>query len=121
HRRHRHGAARHRRAAERQEIRDLTMAISEYIISSRSWTTETLTIDGSPTDVTAAAGGLYLWHSTASLSLLARVAAAMAAAGVDDAAAYITDAGYVRLTSSGVFAITWRSEEHTSELQSREN
>lgn len=92
------------------------MAISEYIISSRLWTTETPTIDGSPTDVTAAAGGLYLWHSTASLSLLARVAAAMTTAGVADAAAYITEAGYVRLTSSGTFTISWGLATTTRDL-----
>ena len=83
------------------------MTRSEYMISSRVWTTETPTIDGSPTDVTAAAGGLYLWHPTASLSLLARVVAAMTTAGVADPEAYITEAGFVRLVSSGIFAITW--------------
>lgn len=83
------------------------MAISETFISSREWTTETPTIDGTPEDVTAPAGGLYLWHSTASLSLLARVVAAMAAAGVASPEAYITELGYVRLASSGAFTITW--------------
>jgi len=92
------------------------MAISEYIISSRAWTTETPTIDGSPTAITAAAGGLYLWHSTASLSLLARVAAAMTTAGVADAEAYITEAGYVRLVSSGTFSITWNLATTTRDL-----
>lgn len=79
----------------------------DWLISSRTWTTQTITISGTPEDVTAAAGGLYLIHPTASLSLLARVVVAMAAAGVADAAAYVTEDRHVRLTSSATFSITW--------------
>lgn len=83
------------------------MTVSEYLFSSRVWTTATPDIDGSPTNVTAPAGGLYLWHSTATLSLLDRFAGAMTTAGVADADAYITEAGFVRLVSSGVFTVDW--------------
>lgn len=81
--------------------------ISDWLISSRAWTTQTPTIDATPATVTAALSGLYLYHPTPALSLLARVVAAMAAAGVVAPAAVITESRHVRLSSSGTFAITW--------------
>jgi hypothetical protein len=91
-------------------------AISDYFISSRAWTTETPTIDGTPVNVTAPANGLYLWHSTASLSLLDRFVSAMTTAGVAAPDAYITELGYIRLVSSGVFSVTWNLATLTRDL-----
>lgn len=85
------------------------MAYADWVITGRDWETETPTIDGSPTGVTAAANGLYLVHPTASLSLLARLVVAMTSAGVGSPAAFVTEARYVRLTSSGTFTIAWGS------------
>lgn len=84
------------------------MAYVEWLVSGRTWTTQTPTIDASLENVTASLGGLYLIHPvTAGLDMLARLGVAMTSAGVVAPAAYITEAGYVRLTSSGVFTIDW--------------
>ena len=56
---------------------------------------------------TIAAGSYYLHGPTTSLSLIAQMQAKMTAAGVGSAAAYLTRAGYVRLTGSGTFTVTW--------------
>lgn len=86
------------------------MAYADWLVSSREWTTQSPTINGGSQDVTAASGGLYLVHpTTASLDLLARVVVAMTAGSVANAAAYVTEQRYVRLTSSGTFSITWGS------------
>lgn len=79
----------------------------EWLVSGRTWTTQTPIIDGVSQNVTASLGGLYLIHPTASLDLLARLVVAMTAGGVAAPTAYITEARYVRLTSSGVFTIDW--------------
>jgi hypothetical protein len=83
------------------------MANTVWFVSSRDWPGYDVTIDASPETVTAANGGLYLVHPTAAYDLLVQFVAAMTSAGVVAPAAYVTEAGYVRLTSSGVFTVTW--------------
>jgi hypothetical protein len=84
------------------------MAAVEWLVFGRLWTTQTPIIDGVSRDVTASLGGLYLVHpTTAALDMLARLVAAMTTGGVASPAAFVTEAGYVRLTSSGVFTIDW--------------
>jgi hypothetical protein len=56
---------------------------------------------------TIAAGSYYLHGPTNALSLLYHFQTAMTAASVGSAAAYLTEAGYVRLTGSGTFTVTW--------------
>lgn len=85
----------------------VTAALSDLVISSRTWTTQNFTIEGNPVSVTAALNGLYLIHPTASLDLLARFVVAMTAGTVGSPAAFITQAGYVRLTGAGVFEVDW--------------
>lgn len=80
---------------------------SDWLVSSRIWTTETPNIDGSPAPVTAPAGALYLIHPTTTLDLLQRLLVAMAGAGVADPFAFVTEDRHVRLTSSATFTITW--------------
>jgi hypothetical protein len=79
----------------------------DWVLSGRTWVTQSPVIDGGAEDVTASLGGLYLVHPTAALDMLARLVVAMTAAGVAAPAAFITEARYVRLTSSGVFTIDW--------------
>lgn len=84
------------------------MAAVEWLVSGRTWTTQTPTIDASLENVTAPLGGLYLIHpTTATLDMLARLVVAMTSAGVASPAAFVTEARYVRLTSSGTFDIDW--------------
>lgn len=85
------------------------MARTDWLISSRAWTTQTITINASAQDVTAASGGLYLLHATGSLSLVARVLAALNAAGVTTPDVYITEDRHVRITAGDTFSITWGS------------
>jgi hypothetical protein len=79
----------------------------EWLLSGRTWVTQTPIIDGVSRNVTASLGGLYLVHPTAALDMLARLVAAMTTGGVAAPAAFITEARYVRLTSSGTFTIDW--------------
>jgi hypothetical protein len=85
------------------------MAVSDWFVGARDWVTETPNIDGSNEDVTAPLGGLYLINPTPALDLLARLVVAMVAAGVPDAAAFVTEDRRVRLTSSATFTITWNA------------
>lgn len=64
-----------------------------------------VTIAASPQ--TIAAGSYYLYSATNSLSLLYQFQTAMTAASVTSAAAYLTEAGYVRITGGSTFAVTW--------------
>jgi len=80
---------------------------TDWIVSSREWTTETPTIEGSPAPVTAPAGALYLIHPTTTLDMLQRLLVAMAGAGVLDPFAFVTEDRHVRLTSSATFTIVW--------------
>jgi hypothetical protein len=79
----------------------------EWLLSGRTWVTQTPTIDASLENVDASLGGLYLVHPTAALDMLARCVVAMTAAGVVAPAAFVTEARYVRLTSSGTFTVDW--------------
>ncbi len=79
----------------------------EWLLSGRTWVTQTPTIDGDPFNVAASLGGLYLVHPTAALDMLDQLVLAMTAAGVAAPQAFITEQRYVRLTSSGVFTIDW--------------
>jgi hypothetical protein len=83
------------------------VSVSDLLISSRPWTTQNPVIDGVAQAVTASLNGLYLLHPTGALSMLSRLVVAMTAGGVASPAAFITEAGYVRLTSSGTFTIDW--------------
>lgn len=86
------------------------MAPTVWCVSSRAVASVVdVTIDADASGLTASLGGLYLLHPTIALSLLGQFGLAMTAAGVAAPEAYITEAGYVRLTSSGVFAVTWTS------------
>lgn len=85
------------------------MARADWVVSSRVWTTQSITINASPQDVTAPSGGLYLLHSTSSLSLIARLLAALLAAGVTTPTVYITEDRHVRIAAGAVFSITWGS------------
>lgn len=82
-------------------------ATADWLVSSRAWQTQAITVDGNPVNVTASLGGLYLIHNTAALDLLARVVVAMTAAGVVGAAAFVTEDRHVRLEAAGVFTVTW--------------
>lgn len=68
-----------------------------------------VTIDGSPQSVPASR--YYLTHDTAAISLLDAMAAAMTAAGVVAPAAVLLENRRVRLSSSGVFTVTWVDTE----------
>lgn len=80
---------------------------ADLVITSRPWVTQSFTIEGDPVSVTATNGGLYLTHPTAAFDLMARMVAAMTTGGVVTPAAYITQAGYVRLTGGAVFEVDW--------------
>ncbi len=88
----------------------------DWIVVGRTWVTQSPIIDGGAEDVTASLGGLYLVHPTAALNLLARVVVAMTAAAVAAPAAFVTEARYVRLTSSGVFTVDWTGAEVLRDL-----
>jgi hypothetical protein len=64
-----------------------------------------VTIDGSAETVPE--GPYYLTHATDAISLLDAVVAAMTSAGVVAPAAVILENRRVRLSSSGVFTVTW--------------
>jgi hypothetical protein len=85
----------------------VTTASTVWCVSSRAVTSYAVTIDGGAQTVTFSLGGGYLVHPTASLDILARLVVAMTTAGVAAPAAYITEDRHVRLTSSGVFTVTW--------------
>lgn len=82
-------------------------ARADWLVSSREWTTATLTIDGNSVDVEAPLGGLYLLHVVADLSLIHQLYLAMIAAGVDSPAVTITKDRRVKLTSSATFTVEW--------------
>jgi hypothetical protein len=83
------------------------MNISDWCVAGRELADTSITIDGSPTALTFPSGGAYLVHPTATLSMLARLVVSLAAAGVVNPAAFVTEARFVRLTSDGVFSIVW--------------
>lgn len=89
---------------------------ADWIISSRLWTTESVTIDGSPEDISAPVGALYLLHPTPSLSLLERFKVAMISAGVAAPLVFVTEDRHVRLESAGVFTVTWGAATQTRDL-----
>jgi len=81
--------------------------ISDWCVAGRELEDLSITIDAAPTPVTFPNGGAYLVHPLGAFSMLARLVVAMAAAGVVNPMAYITEQRYVRLTSDGVFTIDW--------------
>ena len=79
---------------------------SAWLIGSvESLPLQFLTIDASPQPI--ATGSYYLYDTTAGLSLLAKVLAAMTAAGVANPVAQLTGSRKVRLASSASFDVTW--------------
>jgi len=68
---------------------------------------QSVTIDGSPQTVDA--GSYYLHDTTAALSLLSQVKAAMEAAGLTNVVASLSGNRKVRLASDAVFTVTWTS------------
>jgi len=91
-------------------------ARADWCISSRSWVTETVTIDGSPEDITAPLDALYLLHPSPALSLLERFKAAMVSAGVAAPLVFVTEDRHVRLESAGVFTVSWGAATQTRDL-----
>lgn len=85
----------------------MSLGLTDLLITSRPWTTQSPVINDDPYDVTASLGGLYLIHPTAALDMLAQLALAMTAGGVGSAAAFITQVGYVRIEGSATFTIDW--------------
>lgn len=83
------------------------MALADWMLSSRVWTTQTITINASAQDIEASLGGLYLVHTTAAASMLQQLYLAMAAAGLTSPTATITKGRRVKLTASAPFSITW--------------
>jgi hypothetical protein len=85
------------------------MATTSWLIGSRpNLAAQTLTIEGAPHVITA--GSRYLYASSSALSIIARVEAAMDAAGVTGAAVYLTKARKVRITASGTFTLNWPAD-----------
>ena len=85
------------------------MATTSWLIGSRpNLAAQTLTIEGAPHVITA--GSRYLYASSSALSIIARVEAAMDAAGVTGAAVYLTKARKVRITASGTFSLSWPAD-----------
>jgi hypothetical protein len=87
------------------------MAWSDYLVSSREYSdlvATTIEVDGGAAEnVAAIAGGLYLVHPTDAISMLDQLAAAMTAGGATTPAAFLTEAGYVRLTAGATFTLDW--------------
>lgn len=85
----------------------MSVNISDWCVAGRLLSSATLSIDANLVAVSFPNGGAYLVHPTASLSILDRFVQAMTDAGVVNPAAYVTEAGYVRLTSDNVFTVSW--------------
>jgi len=80
--------------------------LSSFCIGSyASLPEQAFTIAG--VDVTVPAGTYYLFDANDALSLLAQMEAAMVAAGLADAAVFLTEAGHVRMTAGGAFTVVW--------------
>lgn len=91
------------------------MANSSWLIGSRpDLAAQTLTISGDEQVVTA--GSRYLYASSSALSLVARVKAAMDAAGVAGAAVGLTRSRRVKISAAGVFTIDWDGSETLRDL-----
>lgn len=83
---------------------------SSWLVGSREQLpAQDVTIDGSGESVPE--GSYYLTHDTDGISLLDAVVAAMDDAGVAAPAAVILENRRVRLSSSGVFTVTWVDTE----------
>lgn len=81
---------------------------SWFVGSYSAWPSTTVTIDGTPYEITAASGGLYLYHTTAALNFMAQLKAHMDTelGGVN--VVRLNASGKMYLSNSlGVFAITW--------------
>lgn len=89
------------------------MALADWIVSSRAYpdgNAGTITIDaGTPTNVAAAADGLYLDHPTDALSAVEQLAVAMTTGGATTPAVFITEDRRVRITAGATFSLTWGS------------
>lgn len=83
------------------------MTITDWCVAGRTFEDTSITVDGSPTALTFPNGGAYLVHPTAALSMLGRLLATLTAGGVVNPAAFVTEAGFVRLTSDNVFTVDW--------------
>ena len=83
------------------------MRVSDWVVSSRELADQPITINGGPVDVVIPLGGAYLINTTPTLSLLARLALAMAAGGVVNPAAAVTQSRRVLLSGDGVWSLTW--------------
>ena len=81
---------------------------SSWLVGSAALAAQSVTIDGTPEAI--AAGTYYLYDATASLSLLSKMVAAMTAAGVAAAAGVVLLNRKVKLSSSGVFTVTWPAD-----------
>lgn len=79
--------------------------IADWLIGSARDLDSPLTVNGSPQTVEGE--GRYLYHTTAALSLLDGVRAAMAAAGVGVASATLLQNRKVRLSGAATFSIAW--------------
>lgn len=90
---------------------------SSYLIGSDPvFPTQDVSIDASPETVAAgSSGALYLYHATSTLSLLDQFVAAMTSAGVAAPAAVLLESGKVRISSSGVFTVTW-TDQHLADM-----
>jgi hypothetical protein len=82
-------------------------ARADWLVSSRTWTSQTIKIDGDSQVIDAPLGGLYLLHVVADLSLIHQLYLGMVAAGVSSPAVTITKDRRVKLTSSGTFTLDW--------------
>lgn len=81
--------------------------LSDWVVSSRALATQTITVNGNPVNVTLPLGGAYLVHTTASLSLLERLELAMAAGGVANPSAVLTQSRRVLLSGDAVWTLAW--------------
>ena len=75
---------------------------------------QSFTIDATASTVTA--GSWYLYAASSGVSLLARIAAQMTAAGLGSAAAVILENRRVRLSAGGTFAVTWGAATQLRDL-----
>lgn len=86
---------------------DGVSCIADWAVSSRPLDSQPITINGNPVDVTFPLGGAYLIHPTASLSILERLVVAMAAGGVVNPSAVVTQSRRVLLSGDAAWSLTW--------------
>jgi hypothetical protein len=89
---------------------------SDWVVSSRTWTTQTIEIDASPQDIAAPLGGLYLIHPVADLSAIHQLYLALVAAGVTSPTVTITRSRKVKIAAGATFAIDWATGTQLRDL-----